>query len=167
MSIPRLSLLGFALAGFAFGAGVSASDENRREARHETQPLVVSEAGARLLERAARMDSNADGIIDAEEFSSAQARRGGPRRSETDAKRPPKPAGQQERRSRMLEKRLARFDSNADGHVTTAEFVAAHEARLARLDADSDGVITAGEFRAARHERHGSRAARGERHGRH
>jgi len=169
MSIPRLSLLGLALAGLGICASAAALDENRRHFPRESKPLVLSEASARFIERAAQLDANDDGIIDAAEFASARQQRGRPHHAkantEAEAKRPPISAERQARHAQMLEKRLAMFDTNRDGNVTTVEFVAAQEARLTRLDADGDGIVTAEEFRNARHGKRGPHGPRGERRG--
>ena len=169
MSIPRLSLFGLALAGLGICASATASDESRRHFPRESKPLVLSEASARFIERAAQLDANDDGIIDAAEFASARQQRGRPHHAkantEAEAKRPPISAERQARHAQMLEKRLAMFDTNRDGNVTTVEFVAAQEARLTRLDADGDGIVTAEEFRNARHGKRGPHGPRGERRG--
>lgn len=171
MSIPRLSLFGLALAGLGICASATASDENRRHFPRESKPLVLSEASARFIERAAQLDANGDGIIDAAEFASARQQHRRPHHAkaeantEAEARRPPVSAERQARHAQMMEKRLAMFDTNADGNVTTVEFVAAQEARLARLDVDGDGIVTAEEFRDARHGKRGPHGARSERRG--
>ena len=174
MSIPRLSLLSLSLlgltrAGLGICASATASDENRRDFPRESKPLVLSEASARFIERAAQLDANGDGIIDAAEFASVHPQHRRPHHAkantEAEAKRPPVSAERQARHAQMLEERLTMFDTNEDGSVTTVEFVAAQEARLARLDADGDGIVTAEEFRDARHGKRGPHGVRGERRG--
>jgi hypothetical protein len=56
--------------------------------------------------------------------------------------------------------RAMKADTNGDGALSRAEFIARAEARFARIDADRNGVLTREERRAAKL---AARAARGER----
>ena len=53
--------------------------------------------------------------------------------------------------------RLGRADTNGDGVVSHAEWMAAAEARFARLDANRDGKLDASELPRRGHGRHGGR----------
>lgn len=60
---------------------------------------------------------------------------------------------------------LAKLDTNKDGAVDKAEFVADAEAKFTKLDADGDGKVTADEFKALREKmraEHGDRKKAGE-----
>ena len=46
-------------------------------------------------------------------------------------------------------KMMEKMDTDGDGKVSKAEFVAAHEARFAKTDTDADGFLTAEEMKAA------------------
>lgn len=46
-------------------------------------------------------------------------------------------------------KMLEKIDTDADGKVSKAEFMTAHEARFTKADADADGFLTAEEMKAA------------------
>lgn len=91
-------------------------------------PMSVEQATERATAHAAAMDSNQDGVIDADEFV----------------------AFHQRQRAERMKRRLARFDTNGDGTVTVDEFVAARTKRMATLDTDGDGIISPQEFRAGR-----------------
>ena len=68
------------------------------------------------------------------------------------------------RRRERIEARMAAFDRDRDGTVTTEELAAAHSDRFARLDHDHDGAVTMEEFAAPRRN---FRRGDGDRHGRH
>ena len=90
--------------------------------------MTVEQATQRANAHATAMDSNQDGVIDADEFAAFHERQ----------------------RAERMKDRFARFDTNGDGKVTVEEFVAARTARMATLDTDGDGVISPEEFRAGR-----------------
>lgn len=117
-------------------------EQSKGHARHDRQPIILSEANEKILAHAVEMDTNADGHIDAAEIHAAR-----------------------EKRQRMrAEARLSRLDTNNDGAVSVEEFVARRQSRLAALDTDADGIVTVEEFRQAgpKHHRHGPRLPRGE-----
>lgn len=60
---------------------------------------------------------------------------------------------------------IKKLDTNGDGAIDKAEFVADAEAKFTKLDADNDGKVTADEFKALRDKmraEHGDRKKEGE-----
>ncbi|HPA00825.1 MAG TPA: EF-hand domain-containing protein [Chiayiivirga sp.] len=141
MSILRNCLIALALPalGLSLQAGAQQGPAGRAEAQQKS-PVPLSQAQQQVSERAAAMDANGDGVIDAGEVL----------------------AMREKVRLERAARRLAQHDANGDGKVSVEEFAAARHARLAALDADGDGVISAQEFRHG----HGMRGERGRhRHG--
>lgn len=120
--------------------------------------------GPGMSMRAAAIDRNHDGLVDADEaaahieaiFSFWDA-------DEDDTLTPDEyvtagmmaPAGQMAPRYQaMMDRRKTRFsemDKDKDGKVSLDEFLAAGKARYAAADRDKDGKVTVWEFRSARH----------------
>ena len=114
--------------------------------------------------RAAAIDRNHDGLVDADEaaahietiFAFWDA-------DEDDSLTPDEymtagmmaPSGQMAPRYQtMMERRKTRFsemDKDKDGKVSLDEFLVAGKARYAGADRDKDGKVTVWEFRSARH----------------
>jgi hypothetical protein len=103
-----------------------------------------------------RLDANKDGRLTPDELSAGRQGRGqGPKRQSGDVNAqteatppaPPSTAGgpRQARGGRMFE----RLDSDKDGAISRAEWLAADEARFARCDANKDGKLAFGECRMA------------------
>lgn len=135
MSNVRKSLIALALPALLVSMAAVAQ---KAPAPQTPQPINLAEAQQKALERAAEMDTNRDGRIEAAEVLAMRERM----------------------RLERAERRLAQLDANGDGVVTTDEFVAARQARLAALDADGDGVVSVEERREAR----GKRGGHGRRH---
>ncbi|MCW5748651.1 MAG: EF-hand domain-containing protein [Alphaproteobacteria bacterium] len=102
-----------------------------------------------------RLDANKDGKLTADEL--AQGRRSqGSRRAPGDVNSrregtPPAAAGatSEERRRTRAERLVQRLDSDKDGAISRAEWLAVDEARFARRDADKDGRLAFEEWRFA------------------
>ena len=143
MSNPRLSLIALALPALFLGLPALAqgpqADRPMRDGRGP-QPVVLAEANQRALDRAAELDANGDGFIDAAELE----------------------AMHEKARAERAQRRLSKFDTDGDGRVTVDEFVSVRRARLAAMDADGDGVVSVEEFRAGAQDR-----GRGHRHEKH
>ena len=82
-------------------------------------------------ERFARLDTNNDGFVDADEIRARGA----------------------DRMAYKKKNRMNRLDTDNDGSVSKEEYLARSQARFSRLDLDGDGTITAKDLppRAARH----------------
>lgn len=137
MSNVRKSLIALALPALLVSMAAVAQKAPAPQAAQTPQPINLADAQQKALERAAEMDTNRDGRIEAAEVLAMRERM----------------------RLERAERRLAQLDANGDGVVTTDEFVAARQARLAALDTDGDGVVSVEERREARGKRGG--------HGRH
>jgi hypothetical protein len=100
------------------------------------------------------MDADADGFVTPEEHDAAHPGMGagmGPGMGMGMG------AGQGMQASPMQQQVLARaerfkaMDTDADGRVSQAEFMAAGQTRFAEADLDKDGQVTVWEFRSRRH----------------
>lgn len=102
-----------------------------------------------------RIDANKDGKLTTDELS--QGRRGPAPRSasgDVNSRRdgaPPTAAGPtgDERRRVRAERLVQRLDSDKDGAISRAEWLAVDEAQFARRDADKDGKLAFEEWRFA------------------
>ena len=137
MSNVRKSLIALALPALLVSLAAVAQKAPAPPVAQAPQPIDLAEAQQKASDRAAELDANRDGRIEAAEVLAMRERM----------------------RLERAERRLAKLDSNGDGVVTTDEFVAARQARLAALDTDGDGVLSLEERREARGKRGG--------HGRH
>lgn len=113
-----------------------------------TRAEITAQADARF----ARLDTNNDGQISADERAAMKGKRGGGMK-----------------RLGMGQGRLAQFDSDGDGNVTDAERATAKASRTARraqmtarMDANGDGTVSAEERAAFREMRQARRAEGGE-----
>jgi Ca2+-binding EF-hand superfamily protein len=100
-----------------------------RDTDHDGQ-LTATEQGQAAQKMFAAIDANKDGVITVQEMDAARAALG----------LPTEPAS---------EKRIAAGDSDGDGKLTLAEWVAMSNAEFARVDTNDDGVITREEWDAA------------------
>lgn len=127
------TLLGVAALGVA-GAGLA--QHGRGRGMHELKTLDTD--GDRALSRAeieagasarfAAIDANHDGQATVEEIR----------------------AYREQRRAERQAARLARIDSDGDGRISEAEFVARRLEQLQRLDRNDDGVLDARDRRRPR-----------------
>ena len=119
----------------------------------ERFPIAVEDIEAHRTEVFTRVDGNGDGLISAEEFSSA------------DLRREDRPAGSMKHRPRpghpfasaeLDDALYAALDANGDGVLSRAEFstgamadarrMLMQEHAFARMDRDADGYLTPDEF---------------------
>lgn len=107
-----------------------AAEPSQAETRamREPQPIVLSEAFERIAVRAAELDANGDGHIDAAELV---AQRRHPR--------------QGKRHQAFTDSDDARVDG-----ISTEDFIAQRQDRLIAMDTDGDGIISVEELRQAR-----------------
>lgn len=94
-------------------------DRMDRRARREP---TEAELDARIRERFARLDRNSDGVIDAQEIEQAIADRQSGREADPQL--------------------MTRLDTDKDGKVAKAEYLARVEVRFKRMDLNNDGRIT-------------------------
>lgn len=109
--------------------------------------LDSADREARKGQRFDRMDANKDGSISREEFLAKRERPAG-----TQAKpegRDGKHWGKRHHRGGGHGFMMKQADTNGDGAISKAEFVAAHLARFDASDANKDGTVTKEERRAA------------------
>tara|TARA_E500000318_G_scaffold67105_1_gene61911 strand:- start:611 stop:1114 length:504 start_codon:yes stop_codon:yes gene_type:complete len=89
--------------------------------------------------RAAAIDTNNDGVIDAEEMDTAR----------------------KEMRLKRQQRMLNRMDTDGDGVVSTDEFARSGTVRMQHMDRDRDGVVTLDEATTPPMKRHGKKGAGG------
>jgi Ca2+-binding EF-hand superfamily protein len=174
--LPTLTAAAFALA---LAAPAVAAPDGKRAGYDRSEPMARAEMMTKIEQRFAKLDTNADGTIDAAEMAAhreamkaARAERLASMSEEDKAKRQAK---MEQRRAAMKERKaervaageaprerrskkggwIARIDANGDGVISREEFTAPAIKRFDRLDANNDGIVTP-EERAA-----GRRAARG------
>jgi hypothetical protein len=97
--------------------------------------ISQDEIDAAAAARAAEVDANGDGRIEAAELAAFR-----------EAKRA-------EARVRRQQRQLERLDADGDGSVSAEEFAAAQVQRLRHLDRDGNGEISADELGGRRHHR--------------
>ncbi len=167
----RKSLVLSLAAVAALGAGTAYA---RGEARPEPRAMTRADVEQRTSAMFARMDANADGVLDAADreatrreafgridadgdgsisFAEFETRRDGRRQSR---------AGRDRARPAFGHRGMTRTaDADNDGTVTAAEFTTAALARFDKADANGDGTISLEERREARqHMRHNMRRGR-------
>jgi len=108
-----------------FGPGDSMGGGWRRGGQRS---VTQDEFDTRTRERFARLDKNSDGVIDAAEIEAGITGVAGERRDRM--------------REMMLQRFLARFDTNRDGKVAKDEFLDRVKKEFARADLNNDGRIT-------------------------
>lgn len=141
MSIRTLALPAALLCALALQPALAADPAETTASGQPMQaPMTLEQANQRAASKAAAMDTNKDGVIDAEEFT----------------------AWHERQRAQRMQRRLNRYDTDGDGVVTVEEFTAAHKARMATMDTDGDGVISADEFRAGHRKMQRNRMMRGD-----
>jgi Ca2+-binding EF-hand superfamily protein len=101
---------------------------------NEDGQISRAEFDARSGEHFARLDTDSDGVISAEERQAMREHR-----SERRGRRGHRGQGDM----------MARMDANSDGVITRGEIGAHAVERFQRADADSDGIVTAAERQAA------------------
>lgn len=113
--------------------------------------LDQADREARKAARFDKMDANKDGSISRDEFTAKRERPARP-----DGAQAGKPDGERKHWGKRGGKRhhgghmmMKKADTNGDGAVSKAEFVAAHLARFDASDANKDGTVTKEERRAA------------------
>lgn len=108
--------------------------------------VSATEGEAAALEHFKAMDGNKDGSLSADEFEKAPRPDGmkkGGASPEGENMRP-------ERLGQMKEKRFGKMDTDGDGTVTQAEFLAGAQKRHEWMDSDKDGKISKDEMDARR-----------------
>ncbi|MCK0150647.1 EF-hand domain-containing protein [Marivita sp. S6314] len=140
------ALLSAALLTTGVGTAVSAQEAGGREDRRaemfarldtDKNGSVSAEEFAAGANRFARLDTDGDGLLTAEELA----------------------AGGQDRATRKAARMIERLDSNDDGMLSEAEIEARRDPSrmFDRLDANDDGVVSEEEFAEARMGRGGKR----------
>lgn len=127
--------------GRGMGLNPNAPWRERFALLDENKDGVISKAEAAAQAEAvfAAMDADSSGALTKEEYMSVRM----------GAQRGWNPA----RADAMQQQKAARFqpmDTDRDGTVSKAEFLAGHEALFAAMDRDGDGRVTPAEFRSRR-----------------
>lgn len=138
MNIRRLPLIAATLSASLLSLSAMAGPHGKpmRGPHDQPQAVALNEARQALISEAARIDGNGDGRIDIAELRAHR---------------------EKQRAEREHQHFLSRFDSNADGVVSTEEYVTVRQDRLSARDTDGDGMVTAEEFRQGHHGRRGAR----------
>lgn len=136
------------------GRGVHAPARLRAADANGDGRVGRAEVEALRVEEFAFRDRNSDGFLDLEDASPTRRRI-----AEMHAENGVAGDGRGGRRG----DRMARLDSDEDGRISRAEFLAAPNPLFDRLDSDDDGVVTAEEIQAGMAE---ARERRSERRGR-
>lgn len=167
-----------ALTAAAIALGGTAYAQNTTAAKQDwaTKTVTRTEAQAKAAEMFTKMDANKDGKLDQADREAHRAERkqamfatldtdknGAISRDEFNAERGPRAGGEkgEGKGGHRMGKRHGgghggmgmmmgqMADTNKDGAVSRAEFLAAHEAHFAKVDANKDGKITPDERKAA------------------
>jgi hypothetical protein len=110
--------------------------------------LSTAEADAGALTHFKAMDANADGVLSAAEFEKAPRPYNKDGRDDGATRKDGKDLS--ERLGFRRDKRFAIMDTDANGSVSQAEFMAGAQKRHEMMDADKDGTITHEEMAAKR-----------------
>lgn len=107
--------------------------------------ITKDEVDAARAARFSEIDANVDGVVTIDEMTAYHA------------------AKAAERHAKRAERRLERVDSDGDGVISEAEFMAQEDRLFTRADADGDGVVTREEVENAMER--GRRGGKGPREG--
>ena len=155
-------------AGFAYAApGMGRGDMTRAEAQEQASrmfermdankdgKLDQADREARQQQRFERLDTDKNGVLSRDEFAANRGKMRGPGdRGPGDMRGPGKGPGDgpDGKPYRMGHKgmmgpgpMMQRMDTNGDGAISQAEFVAGHLAMFDKADADNNGTVTAKE----------------------